>query len=134
MLADDVRVRYNGHNVCEHQRVTHCLVSRSGGDVSSLYRAKLATRSVSCGFVIGSGSSTIFVDHSTEDAVAAYWGINPDDDSRIVVGWAVLAALVRTVIIKVLGELVEHGRGVAFVVDQHPVGALDRTVRTNRSA
>jgi hypothetical protein len=35
-----------------------------------------------------------------------------------------LAALVRTVIIEMVGELVEHGHGVAFVVDQHPVGAL----------
>ena len=40
------------------------------------------------------------------------------------VGWAVLTALVRTVIIEMSGELVKHGHGVTFVVDQHPVGTL----------
>jgi Domain of unknown function (DUF4365) len=37
---------------------------------------------VSCGFGIGSGSSTVFVDHSAKDPVAADRGVEPDDDSR----------------------------------------------------
>lgn len=52
------------------------------------------------------------------------WGLERDDDSGIVVGWAVLACLVRSVIVEVSGELVEHREGVPFVVDEHPVGAL----------
>jgi hypothetical protein len=39
-------------------------------------------------------------------------------------GRALLAALVWTVIVEVSGELVQDRRGVAFVVDQDPVGAL----------
>jgi hypothetical protein len=41
-----------------------------------------------------------------------------------VVGWAVIAALVRSVIVEVPGVLVEDVRGVAFVVDEDSVGAL----------
>jgi hypothetical protein len=33
-------------------------------------------------------------------------------------------ALVRVVVIEVLGELVEEGKGVSLVVDQQPVDAL----------
>ena len=47
-----------------------------------------------------------------------------DDGRRVVVGWAVAAALVRSVIVEVPGVLVEDGRGVALVVDQDSVGAL----------
>jgi hypothetical protein len=41
-----------------------------------------------------------------------------------VVGWAVIAALVRSVMVEVPGVLVEDGRGVAFVVDEDSAGAL----------
>jgi hypothetical protein len=60
--------------------------------------------------------------------------VERDDGRRVVVGWAVPAALVRPVIIEVPDVLVEHCRGVAFVVDEDSVGALGPEVRTNRSA
>jgi len=41
-----------------------------------------------------------------------------------VVGWTLLTALVRTVIVVVSYELFEHCDGMPFVVDQHLVGAL----------
>ena len=40
------------------------------------------------------------------------------------VGWAVIAALVRSMIVEVPGVLVEDLRGVVFVVDENFVGAL----------
>jgi hypothetical protein len=36
----------------------------------------------------------VLVDHAAEDA-AADWGVERDDRDRVVVGWALLAALVR---------------------------------------
>ncbi len=50
--------------------------------------------------------------------------IERDDEGRIVVGWTVLTALVRAMIIEVSGELLQDRDCVTFVVDQHPVGAL----------
>jgi hypothetical protein len=38
--------------------------------------------------------------------------------------WVLVEALVRVVVIEVLGELVEEGKGVSLVVDQQPVDAL----------
>jgi hypothetical protein len=56
--------------------------------------------------------------------VAADWGVERDDDGRVVVGWTLVAALVGPVIVEVLGVLVEDCRGVAFVLDQDLVGAF----------
>jgi hypothetical protein len=50
--------------------------------------------------------------------------VERDDDRRVVVGWAVPAALVRPVVVEVSGVLVEDVCGVAFVVDEDPVGAF----------
>lgn len=75
-------------------------------------------------FVIGSGGAAVFVDHSVQDAVALDRGVEPYDGIGIVVGWALLPALMRTVVVEVLSELIEHREGVAFVVNQHPVGAF----------
>jgi hypothetical protein len=51
-------------------------------------------------------------------------GVERDDDGGAVVGWALPAALVWSVIVEVSGVLVEDRRGVPLVVDQDPVGAL----------
>ena len=40
------------------------------------------------------------------------------------VGWVLVEALVRAVVIEVVHILVEDGEGVSLVVDQQPVGAL----------
>jgi len=74
--------------------------------------------------VCGSGDSSVLVDHSAEDSVSADWALERDDDGGVVVGRALLAALVWPVIVEVSGELVQDRDGVAFVVDQDPVGAL----------
>jgi hypothetical protein len=92
--------------------------------LGSLYRAKTRARPVTCGFVAGSGHPPVFVDDATQDTMSTDRGLERDDGGGIVVGWAVLPALVRAVIVEVPGELVQDRDGVAFVVDQHPVGAL----------
>jgi hypothetical protein len=47
-----------------------------------------------------------------------------DHGGRIVVGWVVVEALVRPVVVEMVHLLVEDGAGVSLVVDQQPVGAL----------
>ena len=56
--------------------------------------------------------------------MSADWSVERDDGRRVVGGRAVLASLVWSVIVEVSGVLVEDHRGVEFVVDQDPVGAL----------
>jgi hypothetical protein len=50
--------------------------------------------------------------------MASDWCVERDRDGWIVVGWVLVEALVRSVVVEVLGELVEDGAGVSFVVDQ----------------
>ena len=50
--------------------------------------------------------------------------VERDDGRGVVVGWAVPAALVWSVVVEVPGVLIENCRGVAFVVDEDSVGAL----------
>jgi hypothetical protein len=85
---------------------------------------KLTTPSVSCGFVIGSGCSVVFVDDPAQATVSPDRGAERDDGSGIVVRRAVLTALVWTVIIEMPGVLTEDRDSMAFLVDQHLVGAL----------
>jgi hypothetical protein len=82
----------------------------------------------------GSGDSSVFVDDAAENSVPADRSVGRDDGRRVVVGWAVAAALVRSVIVEVLGVLVEDGRGVAFVEMRILSAHSDRTLRMNRSA
>jgi hypothetical protein len=89
---------------------------------------------VTWGSSAGSGGSSVLVDHAAEDAVSSDWGVERDDGGGLVVGWALLAGLVWSVVVEVSGVLVEDRRGVPFVVDQDPVGASDRTLRTSLSA
>jgi len=85
-------------------------------------------------FVSGSGRSSVFVDDAAQDAMSTDRGVERDDNSGIVVGWAVLASLVRAVIVDVPGELVKDRDGVAFVVDlvNMNVGIEGRLVRCLR--
>jgi hypothetical protein len=66
----------------------------------------------------------VLVDHATEDPLAVDRSAEWDDGRRVVVGWAVPAALMRPMIVEVSGVLVEDVCGVAFVVDEDPVRAL----------
>ena len=72
----------------------------------------------------GSGDSSVHVDHAAEDSVPADRSVERDGGCGVGVGWAVAAALVWSVIVEVSGVLVEHCRGVAFVVDEDSVGAF----------
>ena len=45
-------------------------------------------------------------------------GVERDRGGWIVVGWVLVEALVRPVVVDVLGELVEDGAGVSLMVDQ----------------
>jgi hypothetical protein len=47
-----------------------------------------------------------------------------DDGRGIVSGWALVEALVRSVIVEMALVLVKDGPSVSFVVGQEPVGAL----------
>jgi hypothetical protein len=51
-------------------------------------------------------------------------GTERDHGGRIVVGWVLVEALVRTVIVEVPSKFVEDGEGMSLVVDQHSVGAF----------
>ncbi len=62
------------------------------------------------------------------------WSVEWDDGRRVVVGWAVPAALMRPMVVEMSGVLVEDCRGVAFVVDEDSVGALGPDAAMNRSA
>jgi hypothetical protein len=74
--------------------------------------------------VCGSGDVSALVDHSAEDSVSVDLTVERDDDGGVVVGRALLAALVWPVIVEVSGVLVHDRDGVAFVIDQDPVSAL----------
>jgi hypothetical protein len=52
--------------------------------------------------------------------LCAEWG----GDRLVMVGWSLLAGLVRPVPVVVAGVLREDRSQVAFVVDEHPIGAL----------
>ena len=79
-----------------------------------------------CGlaFQRGSADSPVLVDHAAQDPLPADRSVEWDDGGRVVVRWALVATLVRPVIVEVPGVLVEDCRGVAFVVDEDSVGAL----------
>jgi len=66
----------------------------------------------------------VFVDQAAEDTLPVDRSVEWDDGRRVVVWWAVPAALMGPVVVEVSGVLVEDCRGVAFVVDEDSVGAL----------
>jgi hypothetical protein len=66
----------------------------------------------------------VLVDQAAEDLSSPYGGVDGDDCGRVMVGWALVEALVWSVGIEVLFVFGQYGTGVAFVVDQHPVGAF----------
>ena len=72
----------------------------------ALYRAKTSIGGVSWGFRARSGGSSVFVDHSVEDLVATDWRVDRDGDARVVVGRAVLASLVGSVVVEMPNVLV----------------------------
>jgi hypothetical protein len=90
-----------------------------------LYGAK--TRCIACGqvcFLTRLGGSPVLVDQSAEDSVTSDCGVTVDDGRGFVSGWALVEALVRSVVVGMALVLVEDGSSVSFVVDQRPVGAL----------
>jgi hypothetical protein len=82
----------------------------------------------------GQGDSPVLVDHAAEDLAACDRSVQRDDARWIMVRWPLTQALVWPVVIEVSDVLAQDGGGVALVVDQHPVGALFPTLRTNLSA
>jgi hypothetical protein len=80
---------------------------------------KLCVNGCELGFsVIGSGGSSVFVDHSTEDLLSTDGALDRHDEVGVMVGRAMLPAL--AVIIEMSGVLGEDCAGVAGVVDQNP--------------
>jgi hypothetical protein len=66
----------------------------------------------------------VLVDQSAEDLMASDRGVEAGYGGWIMVGWVLVEALMRPVIIEMAHILVNDGAGVSFVVDQQPVGAL----------
>jgi len=66
----------------------------------------------------------VLVDRAIEDLSSSYRCVDGDDRGWVVVGWVLVEALVRPVVIEMALVFAEYGTGVSFVVDQHPVGAL----------
>jgi hypothetical protein len=64
------------------------------------------------GIFSGSGDSSVLVDHTAEDSLPVDRSVEWDDGRRVVVGWAVPAALVWSVVVEVPGVLIENCRGV----------------------
>jgi hypothetical protein len=91
---------------------------------AGLERAKTVARTCSLAFQGGSGHSSVLVDHAAQDPLPADRSVEWDDGGRVVVRWALVAALVWPVIVEVPGVRIEDCRGVAFVVDEDSVGAL----------
>ena len=97
---------------------------RISSSASQLYRAKTLNLVRELVFGVGSGDSSVFVDHAVEDLVPTDGGVEGDSEGWVVVGRALLASLVWPVVIEMPKVLVEDRGGVALVVDQDPVGAL----------
>jgi hypothetical protein len=72
-------------------------------------------RLVSWSFGVGSGGSSVFVDHSVEDLVPVDWRVGRRDEGGVVVGRAVLASLVWPVIVEMPEVLVKDDEGVNLV-------------------
>ena len=66
----------------------------------------------------------LLVDDAAEDAAAADRGADRDDDRWVVVGRALAQALMRAVLVDVVGVFAEDLPRVLFAVEQQPVGAL----------
>lgn len=64
----------------------------------------------------------VLVDHAAETLSALDGSVHRDDAGWIVVGWQLLPALMRAVIIEVVHVLADHREGVSFAVSQQPVG------------
>jgi diadenosine tetraphosphatase ApaH/serine/threonine PP2A family protein phosphatase len=68
--------------------------------------------------LVGSGCSPVLVDHSVEDSMVTDRGVEQGHRGGVVPWWALVEALVRTVVIEMAHVLVEDGAGVLLVVDQ----------------
>src|SRR5689334_8043504 len=79
----------------------------------------------------------VFVDQAIEDFPAAYPGgeIGGGCRRRLGgVGWSLISALMWPVLVVVADILAQRRKQMPRVVDEHPVQAFTRTVRTHRSA
>jgi hypothetical protein len=59
-----------------------------------------------------SGGAPVLVDHADEHAATMYGRVELDHDARIVVGWVLVKALMRPVLVEVPGIAREHDAGV----------------------
>src|SRR5919198_979714 len=71
-----------------------------------------------------SGCSAVLVDDAAEDLAAADRGVERDEDRWVVIRWALAQALMRAVLVEVVGVFAEDLPRVPFAVEQQPVGAL----------
>ncbi|MDT5043339.1 MAG: hypothetical protein QOE51_4324 [Actinoplanes sp.] len=72
------------------------------------------------------------VDDAAEVSPASYRSIRRDHDGRVVVGWQLLPALMRAVIVDVVQVLADHRKGVSLVVDQQTRMTLGRAAPAER--
>jgi hypothetical protein len=55
----------------------------------------------------------VLVDHATEDLSSPCWRLDGDDRGRVVVGWVLVEALVRPVVVEMVRVFAEDGTGVS---------------------
>jgi hypothetical protein len=70
------------------------------------------------------GSSSVLVDHASEESMTPDRGVEQGHRGGVVQWWMLVKALVRAMVIEMAHVLVEDGAGVSLVVDQYPVGAF----------
>jgi hypothetical protein len=66
----------------------------------------------------------VLVDHAAEHLLSLNRQVQRSADLAVLVGWSLLAGLVRAVPAVMAGVFAEDRPQVPFVVDEHPVGAL----------
>src|SRR5205823_13984714 len=66
----------------------------------------------------------VLVDHASEHLAPLNRQVQPGAGLAVVVGWSLLAGLVRAVPVVMGGVPAQDGPQVLFAVDEHPVGAL----------
>ena len=79
---------------------------------------KLAAGLVVRCFLAVLSSSSVLVDHATEESMTPDRGVEQGHRGGVVPWWALVEALVRAMVIEMAHVLVQDGTGVLLVIDQ----------------
>jgi hypothetical protein len=84
--------------------------------------------------LLGLGRSLVLVDHTAENLAASDRGIERDRGGRVVVGWVLVEALVRAVVVEVVGVVARIFSAWPRSRSRIRLVHSSRTERTKRSA